>query len=203
VGNIRQFTNNDPKQSTYLFRTNLGETIHKGFEGFVNVNLTKALQVNETIGDINLFATLSFIDATYSDFSLTQISGTIPDIKITKSNLAGKQVENAPRYIHNFGISWDFKNISTTFQNRRTSKIYTDANNTEAPSANGVTGALAGFSVYDFSMKYDFFGNYNIKSGVNNLTNTSYATRRAGGYPGPGVLPNDGRTFYISIGAKF
>jgi Fe(3+) dicitrate transport protein len=84
-----------------------------------------------------------------------------------------------------------------------TSKIYTDANNTETPTANGVTGALAGFSVYDFSMKYDFFGNYNIKSGVNNLTNVSYATRRAGGYPGPGVLPNDGRTFYISIGAKF
>jgi Fe(3+) dicitrate transport protein len=203
VGSVRQFTNNDPTQSTYLFRTNLGETIHKGFEGFLNVNVTKAFQINDTLGDVNFFATISFIDATYSDFRLTQVSGTAPNIVITESNLAGKQVENAPRYIHNFGISWDYKNISTTLQNRTTSKIYTDANNTVIPTANGVTGALEGFSVYDFSMKYDFFGNYNIKSGINNFTNTSYATRRASGYPGPGVLPNDGRTFYISIGAKF
>ena len=206
VGGISKFENDDPTtQRTFLFRTNLGETTHKGIEGFVNVNVAKAFQVNETIGDINFFATMSFIDATYTDFKLAQVK-TDPITgkkEIIESNLAGKQVENAPRYIHNFGISWDFKNISTTFQNRRTSKIYTDANNTETPSANGVTGALAGFSVYDFSMKYDFLGHYNIKSGINNLTNVSYATRRAGGYPGPGVLPNDGRTFYISIGAKF
>jgi hypothetical protein len=26
---------------------------------------------------------------------------------------------------------------------------------------------------------------------------------RAGGYPGPGALPGDGRTFFISVGAKF
>lgn len=203
VGGIRQFVNNDPTQATFLFRTNLGETTHKGFEGFLNVNVSKAFQANESIGDINFFATMSFIDATYTDFKLTQVTGTAPNIVITESNLAGKRVENAPSYIHNFGLTWDFRNVSATVQNRTTSKIYTDANNTETPSANGVTGALAGFSVYDFSMKYQFLKNYNIKSGINNLTNTSYATRRAGGYPGPGLIPNDGRTFYISIGAKF
>jgi Fe(3+) dicitrate transport protein len=203
VGGIRQFINDDPTQGTFLYRTNLGETIHKGFEGFVNVNVSKAFEVNDEIGDISLFATMAFIDATYTDFRLTQISGTTPNIVITQSNLAGKQVENAPRYIHNFGISWDFKNVSATLQNRMISKIYTDANNTENPTANGITGALAGFRVYDFSMKYQFLRNYNFKAGINNLTNTSYATRRAGGYPGPGILPNEGRTFYVSIGAKF
>ncbi|CAN1515322.1 FecA Outer membrane receptor for Fe3+-dicitrate [Flavobacteriaceae bacterium] len=203
VGGIRQFINDDPTQGTFLYRTNLGETIHKGFEGFVNVNVSKAFEVNDEIGDISLFATMAFIDATYTDFRQTQISGTTPNIVITQSNLAGKQVENAPRYIHNFGISWDFKNVSATLQNRMTSKIYTDANNTENPTANGITGALAGFRVYDFSMKYQFLRNYNFKAGINNLTNTSYATRRAGGYPGPGILPNEGRTFYVSIGAKF
>jgi len=35
------------------------------------------------------------------------------------------------------------------------------------------------------------------------LLNKDYATRRAGGYPGPGILPGEGRSFYVSIGAKF
>ena len=39
--------------------------------------------------------------------------------------------------------------------------------------------------------------------GINNLNDTRYFTRRAGGYPGPGALPADGRNFFISIGAKF
>ena len=43
----------------------------------------------------------------------------------------------------------------------------------------------------------------NIKAGINNFNDTRYFTRRAGGYPGPGALPADGRNFFISIGAKF
>jgi Fe(3+) dicitrate transport protein len=44
--------------------------------------------------------------------------------------------------------------------------------------------------------------NFNIRTGINNLLSEEYATRRAGGYPGPGIIPGEGRTFYISIGAK-
>jgi Fe(3+) dicitrate transport protein len=43
----------------------------------------------------------------------------------------------------------------------------------------------------------------NIKAGVNNLEDIRYFTRRAGGYPGPGALPADGRNFFVAIGAKF
>ena len=39
--------------------------------------------------------------------------------------------------------------------------------------------------------------------GVNNITDKKYATRRAGGYPGPGILPGNGRTIFVSIGASF
>jgi Fe(3+) dicitrate transport protein len=28
-----------------------------------------------------------------------------------------------------------------------------------------------------------------------------YATRRATGYPGPGLMPANGRTFFITLGA--
>ncbi|MDV7393048.1 TonB-dependent receptor, partial [Arthrospira platensis SPKY1] len=77
------------------------------------------------------------------------------------------------------------------------------ANNTLEPSANGVTGLLDGFQVADLAAEYKFLKNYNLRAGINNLTNEMFATRRATGYPGPGILPGEGRTFFLSVGAKF
>ncbi len=200
IGLIQKFVN-DPKPRTYQFRTNLGTTIHKGIESFVDLNISKALKVNQQIGDLQLFTTMSFIDARYEDYKVTKPSETVPNLLI-ESNLKGNRVENAPRYIHNFGVTWSYKSFSSTLQNRRTGKVYSDANNTETPSASGVTGKLDGYSVYDLSMEYRFLEKFNVRGGVNNLSNTIYATRRAGGYPGPGILPNDARTFFMSVGVK-
>jgi Fe(3+) dicitrate transport protein len=202
IGGIRQFVNNDPTQGTFLFRTNLGETVNKGIEGFGNLNITKLLNVEKPYGNLDFFASVSFIDSRYTDFRIFNTSGSAPDVTITETNLSGNRVENAPRYIHNFGLSWSNTNISATAQYRMAGRIFTDANNTVTPSANGVTGLLDEYRVFDLSTEYKFLKNYNIRAGVNNLLDENYATRRAGGYPGPGILPGEGRTFYISIGAK-
>jgi Fe(3+) dicitrate transport protein len=202
IGGVRQFVNNDPNQGTYLFRTNLGETINKGIEGFVNLNVTRFFDIEKTFGNIDVFATISFIDSRYTDFKINSATGTAPNIIITESNLNGNRVENAPRYIHNFGVSWSKNQFSTTLQYKTSGKIFTDANNTTAPSANGVTGLLEGYNLFDLSAEYKFLKNFNVRTGINNLTNENYTTRRAGGYPGPGILPGEGRTFFLSIGAK-
>ena len=200
IGLIQKIVN-DPTPRTYQFRTNLGTTIHKGIESFVDLNISKALKVNQQIGDLQLFTTMSFIDARYEDYKVIKPSETVPNLLI-ESNLKGNRVENAPRYIHNFGITWSFRNFSSTLQNRRTGLVYTDANNTEIPLPNGVNGKLDGYSVYDLSMEYRFLEKFNVRAGINNLDNTIYATRRAGGYPGPGILPNEARTFFMSVGVK-
>ncbi|HBK83204.1 MAG TPA: TonB-dependent receptor [Flavobacterium sp.] len=197
IGGTRRFVNNDPTQGTFLFRTNLGETVNKGIESFFNVNATKLFKAKEKYGNLDLFATLSFIDSRYTDFKIYTASNTTP-----VGNLNGNRVENAPRYIHNFGISWSNASFSATMQYKMSGLIFTDANNTVAASANGVTGLLKGYEVLDFSASYKFLKNYNIKAGINNIANEKYATRRAGGYPGPGILPGEGRTFFVSIGAK-
>lgn len=202
IGSVRQFFNNDPSQNTYLFRTNLGETVNKGIEGFVNLNVTEFLAVEKAFGSIDVFATVSFIDSRYTDFIINSTSGTAPNMIVSERNLSGNRVENAPRYIHNFGINWNKKQFSATLQYKTSGRIYTDANNTVTPSPNGATGLLDGYEVFDLSTEYKFLKNYNIRSGINNLTNESYATRRASGYPGPGILPGEGRTFFVSIGAK-
>ena len=197
IGRITQL-NNNPTPSTFLFVTNLGETVNKGIEGFANLNITKLFEIEKPYGNLDLFSTISFIDSRYTDFKRYNTSGT----NITVTNLSGNRVENAPRYIHNFGLSWSNNNISATAQYRMSGRIFTDANNTTTPSANGLTGELDGYRVFDLSAEYKFLKNYNIRAGVNNVLNEEYATRRAGGYPGPGILPGEGRTFYISIGAK-
>ena len=202
IGGVRQFVNNNPAQGTFLFRTNLGETVNKGIEGFANLNITSLIGVEKPFGNLDLFATVSFIDSRYTDFKTFSTTGTAPNIVITENNLAGNRVENAPRYIHNIGLSWGNPNFSTTLQYRMSGKVFTDANNTTTASANGITGLLDDYKVLDFSAEYKFLKNYNLRAGINNLSDETYATRRAGGYPGPGIMPGEGRTFFVSIGAK-
>ena len=160
------------------------------------------MKLKKPFGNLDLFASISFIDSRYTDFGIFTASGTAPNVTITETNLSGNRVENAPRYIHNFGLSWGTNNLSTTMQYRMSGRIFTDATNSTTPSVTGATGLLDGYGVFDFSAEYKFLKNYNIRTGINNLLQEEYATRRAGGYPGPGIIPGEGRTFYISIGAK-
>lgn len=202
IGGIRQFVNNDPTQGTFLFRTNLGETVNKGIESFFNFNATRFFKIQDQYGNLDVFATLSFIDSRYTNFKTFATTGSAPNIVVTESNLDGNRVENAPRYIHNFGITWSNNQFASTLQYKMSGQVFSDANNTVAASANGVTGLLEGYNVLDFSAEYKFLKNYNVRAGINNLADEKYATRRAGGYPGPGILPGEGRTFFVSLGAK-
>ena len=43
---------------------------------------------------------------------------------------------------------------------------------------------------------------YKIETGVNNLLNQSYFTRRATGYPGPGIIPSPLRNYYLTLELK-
>ena len=102
VGGVRQFIDNDPTQGTFLYRTNLGETVNKGIESFFNFNITRFFQIEEYYGNLDIFTTLSLIDSRYTDFKTYTTTGTAPNTVITEGNLSGNRVENAPRYIHNF-----------------------------------------------------------------------------------------------------
>jgi len=71
------------------------------------------------------------------------------------------------------------------------------------PNANGTVGKLNGYQVVDFSISIKINKTYNFKASVNNIFDEKYATRRSGGYPGPGILPGNARTFSVSIGGMF
>jgi len=79
-------------------------------------------------------------------------------------------------------------------------QVFTDALNTVLPSSNAQTGLIEQYNLFDLSLKYEFTKQIFLQSSCNNLLDTRYATRRAGGYPGPGLLPGTGRNITITLG---
>lgn len=116
-------------------------------------------------------------------------------------DIKGNRVENVPHWISRNGITYRRHAFSTTLQFSYVGTAYTDALNT-ASSMNGVNGIIPAYFLLDFNLAYAFLDSYHIKFSLNNMTNEYYFTRRATGYPGPGILPSDGRSFVISIGTK-
>lgn len=82
-------------------------------------------------------------------------------------------------------------------------ETFADAANNQISNTAATTGLIPSYQVQDLSASLKFLKNYNLKAGINNLKNEYYFTRRSGGYPGPGILPADGRIVYISGGVKF
>lgn len=178
-----------PAVASYRLITNVGNSISKGFEGFVEFNPVKAFAPSNTT-DLLLFASYSYTDARYSN-----------DHKDAATK--GKQVENAPTNILRLGITAGYKAFLLTGQVSYSSETFSDANNTVTPTANAQNGLIPAYTVTDLTASYKFSKSLSVKTGLNNLFDTRYFTRRAGGYPGPGVLPGDGRTFFLSVGATF
>lgn len=172
----------------YRLITNVGSSISKGFEGYIEFNAIRAFGKSQH-GDLIIFGSYGYTNAKYS--------GDHKD-----ANTKGKKVENAPTNIFRGGITGGYKGFFLTAQVSSVGETFSDANNTVAASTNGNTGLIPSYTVTDLTATYKFSKGLNLKAGINNLFDERYFTRRAGGYPGPGALPADGRTFFISVGAK-
>lgn len=173
---------------SYRLITNVGSSTSKGFEGYVEFNPIRAFGKSKH-ADLIIFSSYGYTDAKYS--------GDHKD-----ASTKGKKVENAPTNIFRGGITGGYKGFLLTAQVSNIGETFSDANNTVAPTSNGNTGLIPSYTVTDLTATYKFSKGLNFKSGINNLFDERYFTRRAGGYPGPGALPADGRTFFISVGAK-
>jgi Fe(3+) dicitrate transport protein len=174
------------------FRTNIGNSISKGIESYAEVSLSNLLNFY-TIGNVNIYASISLLDARYSEWNIPDMSKTIKD----------KKVENAPSEIYRTGINYRYRYFSAGFQFSMVGSTYSDANNTEKANATATSGIIPSYNVIDWTFQYSYRWKYNINGGINNLMDKAYFTRRAGGYPGPGLLPAEGRTAYLGIGIKF
>jgi Fe(3+) dicitrate transport protein len=184
--------------SFYNFRTNVGSSASKGVEAFAEWSIFKTFAPKNN-SDLSVFASYSYTDARYNNFTVISKSGS----SLVETNLKNKMVENAPQHILRSGVNYWLKGWGATLQYSFTDKAFADANNTETPTANAQNGLIPAYNLLDLSLSYRFERKYTLKAGVNNLTDTRYFTRRAGGFPGPGLLPADGRTWFVTLGGNF
>jgi Fe(3+) dicitrate transport protein len=177
---------------TRLYRTNVGNSRSIGLESYLE--FLPFCNVKHKTGDLSIFTSISYTHAIYTKLIFNS-TGKPEDIQ----NLKGNKVEYAPELICRAGIQYQIKGFSASINYTYTDATFADANNTNLPSVNGQAGIIPSYNVVDISMSYKLKNGLAFKGGINNLTNSRYFTRRSGGYPGPGILPSDGRTYFLGI----
>ena len=167
----------------YSLRTNIANSVHKGIESYVELNILKAINEKSTYG-LSIFNSFAYIDARY-----------------TSGEFKNKRVEAAAKTINRIGLIFNNKHFSSTFQVNSVGDAFGDASNITS-STDPIAGYIPAYTVFDISATYKI-NNYAIRIGANNLTDKSYFTRRTDEYPGPGIIPSVGRSFYIGFTASF
>jgi Fe(3+) dicitrate transport protein len=178
------------------YKTNIGTSLSKGIESFVELDVLQLITKEKRFGSLQAFVNYTFIDARYTSWNNPAIAND-PSLSIQ-----GKRVENAPRHTLRTGVSYVYKSVGLHMQFNYIDEVFTDAANTEVPNAAATIGKIPAYCVADASIHCKVNASYSAKIGVNNLTNALYATRRSAGYPGPGILPGNGRTFYLTLSIK-
>ena len=108
------------------------------------------------------------------------------------------KIENTPNLTTRLGVDYTSKSLKVNFLWSYVSSQYTDATNSIF-DPNAVYGVIPSYNIFDLSVNYNFPSDNSIGIKVNNLFNNIYFTRRATGYPGPGIIPSDGRSIRISL----
>lgn len=183
------------------FRTNVGTSRHVGMEAFAEMDFWrffgKSNAGDQAGGQLSVFAAVTLADARYVRIREALRKDARSQVK------EGNFVPFAPQIISRGGVTFGLKGWKATCQAAYTSRQFSNAantNTTREPTA--VLSSLPGYYVMDFSASYGYKF-LTIEGSINNLTGNRYFTRRAESYPGPGIIPADGRAFYLTLQGKF
>ncbi len=168
-------------------RGNVGNARINGIESLFDFDLNEIFFKNNDI-DINYFVNYSYIESEY--------------LKSDQVGIEGNSVEFVPNHNLKTGLKFGYKNLSFNFQYSFISKQFTDSSNAIGGNLSGVIGEIPKYSLADISLSYKL-KNLSFETGVNNLFNEKYFTRRATGYPGPGIIPSAPRNLYFTMQIKF
>ena len=169
------------------YRTNTGDANIYGLESLLDINLKKVLLLNSAY-IFNTFLNLSIIESKY--------------INSDEPGVQGKEVEFVPKYNIKYGIKFGYKNFTSYLQYSYLASQFSDSSNSVESNLSGVIGQIPAYDILDISVNYKL-GKIKLETGVNNILNTSYFTRRATGYPGPGIIPSPPRNYYLTLQYKF
>jgi Fe(3+) dicitrate transport protein len=123
-------------------------------------------------------------------------------IKSDIPGVDGKKVEFVPELNFKTGIKFGYRNLTTYIQYSYLSEQFSDSSNAISPNLSGVIGMIPKYDVMDFSIAYKL-KSIKLEAGINNLLNNYYFTRRATGYPGPGIIPSAPQNSYLTLQFNF
>ncbi|MBB6270915.1 Fe(3+) dicitrate transport protein [Pedobacter cryoconitis] len=170
----------------YQYETNISDSRSIGVETYAEINLLHLLpQYRYSEYKISLFGSVSYTNASYID------------VPADRKQFEGKKVEYAAPWIDRYGIDFLFKHFSGSLQYSYTDAEFSDATNAKA-STDGSIGIIPAYHVMDFTIGYTL-KRCKLSFSVNNLGNEMYFTRRTTGFPGPGIIPSEGRAFYSTL----
>ncbi len=205
-GKIGQILKADqpPLFNDYRLRTNVADARNIGLELFGEVSLLKLFNRNnqqknkENISEKpsennkksafqwTIFTNLSLISAQY--------------INTQETSIKNKKVEMVPPITLKTGTTFKYKKFATTLQFAYIGEHFSDATNAKRTST-AVEGIIPAYKIMDLSMNYEW-KTLKLEASINNILNEKYFTRRAEFYPGPGIIPADGRGFYMTLQMK-
>ncbi len=173
-------------------RTNIGNAIISGTESLLNYMPINIIRNNNVKYRLTTFLNTAFTYSRYLD--------------VQSNNVSGNKVEFIPSANIKSGLSFSIDNFKLSFQHTYLSQQYSDAQNSLASNnedfRSGIIGEIPAYQIVDFSIQYKW-KSIQIDAGINNLMDENYFTRRATGYPGPGIIPSDGRSFFVTLGYIF
>jgi len=169
-------------ERTVAFRTNIGDARVLGLELYMEADLLKLLNKENKKLSLSIFTNLSILKGEY-------LSG--------ESAIVGNDVELIPSVSFKTGINFRYQAFDFSYQYAFTAEHFSDATNAEFV-VDATRGLIPSYSVQDLSLSYRWKF-LKLQTGINNLLNANYFTRRASGYPGPGIIPADKRSFYVTL----
>ena len=167
-------------------RGNIGDASIYGLESNIDFDINNLIINNDNMS-LNYFINTALIDSKY-------LSSYINGVE-------GKKVEFVPNINLKTGVKFGFNNFIFNIQYSFISKQFTDSSNALEGNLSGIIGQIPEYQLLDISLSY-LIRNFRFETGVNNATNSLYFTRRATGYPGPGIIPSPPRNFYLTFQIK-
>ncbi len=172
---------------SFRLKTNIADSHTGGLESYFSINAHRFFS-NKDENVLRLFVNVSYLRGRYKNSN--------------NSSIDKNKIELVPDVTLRTGIQFSYKNLSGSIMHSYTGEQFSDAQNSESTDGSALDGIIPSYHITDLSLKYEFPKNWTVESGINNLLNNSYFTRRAAGYPGPGIIPSPSRNFYISLEKK-
>ncbi len=176
----------DAQNNFYTYRTNIGNSLTKGVEIFL-----QAYWYLNNVNKLTVFNSSAIMDGRYTSGTLKSGNNNI--------DIEGNKIESVPNLISRNGITYQYRKFSISLLHSYTASNYADAFNTELPSRTGAVGLVPSYQVLDVNTTLKINKMLEFKIGINNLMNEKYFSKRPLFYPGPGVWPSDGRNGSVSI----